>query len=69
MKWSMDTHKYISEVTRKALKVLLDNNITSESTPEEIDKAEHILADANVYKDYKGAKGRIRRALFTYFKA
>lgn len=69
MKWSMDTHKYISEVTRKALKVLFDNNITSESTPEEIDKAEHILADANVYKDYKGAKGRIRRALFTYFKA
>lgn len=27
------------------------------------------MADENVYKDYKGAKGRIRRALFTYFKA
>ena len=69
MKWSMDTHKYISEVTRKALKVLFEKNITSESSAEEIDAAEHILADENVYKDYKGAKGRIRRALFTYFKA
>ena len=59
MKWSMDTHKYISEVTRKALKVLFEKNITSESSAEEIDAAEHILADENVYKDYKGAKGRI----------
>lgn len=30
MKWSMDTHKYISEVTRKALKILFEKNITSE---------------------------------------
>ena len=52
MKWSMDTHKYISEVTRKALKVLFEKNITSESSAEEIDAAEHILADENVYKDY-----------------
>ena len=50
MKWSMDTHKYISEVTRKALKVLFEKNITSESSAEEIDAAEHILADENVYK-------------------
>ena len=29
MKWSMDTHKYISEVTRKALKFLFEKNISS----------------------------------------
>lgn len=43
MKWSMDTHKYISETTRKALQVLVNRNITSESSPEEIDAAEQEL--------------------------
>lgn len=69
MKWSMDTHKYISEVTRKALQVLNARGITSESSPEEIDSAERELGACGVYKNYEGAKGRIRRALFTYFKA
>ncbi len=69
MKWSMDTHKYISEITRKALQVLHSHQITSESAPEEIDAAERELGACGVYKDYDGAKGRIRRALFTYFKA
>ena len=69
MKWSMDTHKYISEVTRKALQVLNNRGITSESEPEEIDAAERELGSIGVYKNYEGAKGRIRRALFTYFKA
>ena len=69
MKWSIDTHKYMSEVTRTALKILVDYNITSESEPEDIDKAERMLAEAKVYKDYEGAKGRIRRALLTYFKS
>ncbi len=69
MKWSMDTHKYISEVTRKALQVLNDRGITSESEPHEIDAAERELGAVGVYKNYEGAKGRIRRALFTYFKA
>lgn len=69
MKWSMDTHKYISETTRKALQVLVNRNITSESSPEEIDAAEQELGSCGVYKSYDNAKGRIRRALFTYFKA
>ena len=69
MKWSMDTHKFMSEITRKALQIMVAHNVTSESEPEEIDATERELAAAGIYKDYEGAKGRIRRALFTYFKA
>lgn len=69
MKWSMDTHKYISEITRKALQVISAHGITSESEPEEIEAVERELGACGVYKDYEGAKGRVRRALFTYFKA
>lgn len=69
MKWSMDTHKYMSEITRKALQIIAQHGITSESTDEEIDQAEKELASQGVYHDYDSAKGRIRRALFTYFKA
>jgi hypothetical protein len=69
MKWSMDTHKYISETTRKALQIMVSHNISSESEPEAIDAAERDMAENGVYKDYEGAKGRVRRALFTYFKA
>jgi len=69
MKWSMDTHKYMSEITRTALKIIAENNLTSESSIEEIDDVERKLVDAGVYRDYESAKGRIRRALFTYFKA
>lgn len=69
MKWSIDTHKYISEITRKALQVMSAHGITSESEPEEIDAVERELGACGVYRDYEGAKGRVRRALFTYFKA
>lgn len=69
MKWSMDTHKYISEITRTALRVMMEHNITSESEPEEIEAVERDLAANGVYKDFEAAKGRVRRALFTYFKA
>ena len=69
MKWSMDTHKYISEITRKALQIIVAHNINSDSEPEEIDAVERELGNSGVYKDYEGAKGRVRRALFTYFKA
>ena len=69
MKWSMDTHKYISEITRKALQVISSHGITSDSSPEEIDAVERELGSCGVYRDYEGAKGRVRRALFTYFKA
>ena len=69
MKWSMDTHKYISETTRTALKIMTDHSISSESEPEEIEAVERELAAAGVYKDFESAKGRVRRALFTYFKA
>lgn len=69
MKWSLDTHKYISEITRKALQIMVAHGITSESSEEDIEVVEHELATANIYKDYYGAKGRVKRALFTYFKA
>ncbi len=69
MKWSMDTHKYISETTRKALQIIAAHAITSDSEPEEIEAVERELAASGIYKDYESAKGRVRRALFTYYKA
>ena len=69
MKWSMDTHKYISDVTRKALQIMVTHGINSASSQEEIDVVERELGASGVYKDYEGAQGRVRRALFTYFKA
>ncbi len=69
MRWSMDTHKFMSEITRKALQIMVAHNVTSESDPEEIEAAERALAAAGIYKDFDSANGRIRRALFTYFKA
>ncbi len=69
MRWYLDTHKFMSEITRKALQIIVQHGVTSESEPEEIEEAEKDLARAGVYKDFDGAKGRIRRALFTYFKA
>ncbi|MEC5238943.1 AAA family ATPase [Bacillus mycoides] len=69
MRWSLDTHKYISEITRKALQIMVEHGITSGSSESDIDAVEHDLASANIYKSYDAAKGRVRRALFTYFKA
>ena len=69
MNWSMDTHNYVSEITRKALQIMVKHGISSESEAEEIDAVERELGNSGVYKDYEGAKGRVRRALFTYFKA
>lgn len=69
MKWSMDTHKFMSEITRKALQIISARGITGESEPEEIDAVERELADAGIYRSYEAAQGRVRRALFTYFKA
>ena len=68
MKWSLDTHKFMSEITRKALQILTDYHITSSSSELEIERAEQAMATAGVYSDEKAASGRIRRALFTYFK-
>lgn len=45
MKWSMDTHKYMSEITRTALQVIAKHGITSESKPEEIDAVEKELVE------------------------
>lgn len=69
MKWSMDTHKFMSEITRKALQIMSAHNITSESEPEEIAAVERDLAQEGIYRSYDAANGRVRRALFTYFKA
>ncbi len=60
---------FIYEITRKALQIMAAHNVTSESEPEEIEATERELAAAGIYRDYESAKGRIRRALFTYFKA
>ncbi len=69
MRWYMDTHKYMSEITRKALQIMVAHGITTESEPEQIDKVERELGESGIYKNYEAAKGRVRRALFTYFKA
>lgn len=69
MKWSLDTHKFISEIVRTALQVVVDRNITSQSDEQAVKAAEHELADKGVYRSKEGAEGRIKRALLTYFKA
>lgn len=69
MKWYLDTHKFMSEVTRKALQIMSAHGITSESETDEIEAVERELANQGVYKSYDAAQGRVRRALFTYFKA
>jgi len=69
MRWYLDTHKFMSEITRTALQVMVQYGVTSESDAQLIDRTEKALADAGVYKDYNGSNGRIRRALFTYFRA
>ena len=68
MEWNIDVHKYLSEITRTALKVIVDFGVTSASDNDLITKAEHKMADLGVYKSKEAAEGRIRRALFTYFK-
>lgn len=69
MKWSLDTHKFLSEIVRTALKTVVDHHITSESDDTVIKATEHELADKGVYRSKEAAEGRIRRALLTYFKA
>ena len=69
MRWSMDTHKFIGEIPRTALQVITQHGITSNSSDDEIRRTEEDLVRARVYKDFSSASGRIRRALFTYFKA
>ena len=69
MRWYLDTHKFMSEITRKALQIITARGITSESDTGDIENAERELANAGVYQSFDSAKGRIRRALFTYFKA
>ena len=68
MEWNIDVHKYLSEITRTALKVIVDFGVTSASDNELITKAEHKMAELGVYKSKEAAEGRVRRALFTYFK-
>lgn len=69
MKWSLDTHKFVSEIVRTALQVVVDRKITSQSDEQVVKAAEHELADKGVYRSREAAEGRIRRALLTYFKA
>ena len=69
MKWSLDTHKFLSEIVRTALKVVVDRKITSLSDDTIVKAAEHELAEKGVYRSKEAAEGRIKRALLTYFKA
>ncbi len=69
MKWSLDIHKYPSETTRKILQILRDRNITRSSSVDKIDDAETFMDQQGLYSGSKGASGRIKRALFTYFSA
>lgn len=69
MKWSLDTHKFVSEIVRSALQTIVNRNITGQSGEPEIKAAEQELFEKGVYRTREGADGRIRRALFTYFKA
>ena len=48
MEWNIDVHKYLSDVTRTALKVIVDFGITSASDNELITKVEHKMAECGV---------------------
>lgn len=69
MKWSLDTHKFVSEIVRAALQIVVNRRITPQSGEPEIRAAEQELFEKGVYRTRDGADGRIRRALLTYFKA
>ena len=69
MKWYIDIHKYPSEDTRRLLQIMKAHSISKDSAPEEIADAEREMDDLGLYSGSKGASGRIRRALFTYFTA
>ena len=69
MKWSLDIHKYPSEKTRRILVIMRDNHINRSSSADDISRAEDLMTAEGLYTGEKGASGRIRRALFTYFSA
>lgn len=69
MKWSLDTHKFMSEIVRTALQIVVKREITSQSSEAAVRAAEHALADSGVYKTKEAAEGRLKRTLLTYFKA
>ncbi|AYV72083.1 AAA family ATPase [Bacillus sp. PK3-056] len=69
MRWYLDTHKFISEKTRKALQILVEHDLTGSSSQADFEAVAQDLAKANFYQSFETAKTRIRRALFTYFKA
>lgn len=69
MKWSLDTHKFMSETIRTAFQVIVDRKINNTSDETAIKAAEHELADKGVYKSRDAAEGRVRRALLTYLNA
>ena len=58
MEWNIDVHKYLSEITRTALKVIVDFGVTSASDNDLITKAEHKMADLGVYKSKEAAEGQ-----------
>ena len=69
MKWSLDTHKFLSDIVRTAFQVVVDRKINNTSDGQAIKAAEHELADKGVYRSRDAAEGRIRRALLTYLNA
>ena len=69
MKWSLDTHKFLSEVVRTAFQVVVDRKINNTSDEFSIKAAEHEMADKGVYRSREAAEGRVRRALLTYLNA
>lgn len=43
MKWSLDTHKFVSEIVRSALQTIVNRKITGQSGEPEIKAAEQEL--------------------------
>lgn len=69
MKWYIDIHKYPSEDTRRLLQIMKAHGISKASDSQKIAEAEKEMDNLGLYSGSKGATGRIRRALFTYFTA
>lgn len=68
MKWAIDVHKYLSEITRSALGVVQQFNLKPDSDNALIDQAGRKMVELGIYSDASKAGATIRRALITNLK-
>lgn len=67
MKWAVDVHKYLSEITRVSLQVFQNLNLRQNASVAEIRAATRMLVERGVYREYN--EQVIRRHLITNLKS